>query len=401
MSQITFQVTEDCCLRCTYCYQHNKNSKKLSFETAKKFIDDLFTDKYFNINKNNVSGIVWEFIGGEPLMEIELIDQIIDYILTQMIQLEHPWLYKSRISICSNGILYNTPKVQNFFQKYSDFISFGISIDGNKELHDKCRLDLNGNGSYDKAIEAVKLYRKQFNKNCPTKMTLAPENINYLSKAIFNLINEGYKEIHLNCIYESGWELSHAKIMYKEMKIIADYLINNNLYNKIFISLFEEDAFEPMDENDNENWCGGIVKNPSTGMAINESGNIYPCIRYMNSSLNNKQPELYYGNIKNNLLSNQIEQENYSLLSNITRRSQSTDECFYCPVAKGCGWCSGYNYEEFGTPNKRATYICIMHKARALANVYYWNKLYQYLGINKRKNNYLINNDIERGESDG
>jgi len=38
----------------------------------------------------------------------------------------------------------------------------------------------------------------------------------------------------------------------------------------------------------------------------------------------------------------------------------------------GCGWCSAYNYEVFGTPNKRATYICCMHKARVLANVYYW-----------------------------
>ena len=42
-----------------------------------------------------------------------------------------------------------------------------------------------------------------------------------------------------------------------------------------------------------------------------------------------------------------------------------------CPIAAGCGWCSAYNYEVFGTPNKRATYICDMHKARCLANYYY------------------------------
>ena len=61
-------------------------------------------------------------------------------------------------------------------------------------------------------------------------------------------------------------------------------------------------------------------------------------------------------------------------MSCITRRSQSTDECYYCPIASGCGWCSAYNYEVFGTPDQRATFICIMHKARALANVYYWRK---------------------------
>jgi uncharacterized protein len=74
------------------------------------------------------------------------------------------------------------------------------------------------------------------------------------------------------------------------------------------------------------------------------------------------------------------------MLCNITRRSQSTDECYYCPIGAGCAWCSGYNYEEFGTPNKRATYICIMHKAESLANVYYWNKLYKKLNINKTFN---------------
>lgn len=58
----------------------------------------------------------------------------------------------------------------------------------------------------------------------------------------------------------------------------------------------------------------------------------------------------------------------------VTRRSQSTDECFNCPIAAGCGWCSAFNYENFGTVNKRTTFICIMHKARALANVYYWRR---------------------------
>jgi hypothetical protein len=60
----------------------------------------------------------------------------------------------------------------------------------------------------------------------------------------------------------------------------------------------------------------------------------------------------------------------------VNRRTQSTDECFNCPIAKGCSWCSAYNYQEFGTVDKRATYICEMHKARCLANTYYWNKVY-------------------------
>jgi uncharacterized protein len=118
-------------------------------------------------------------------------------------------------------------------------------------------------------------------------MTLAPANIEYLYDATINLINEGYTEINLNCIFESGWGYNHAQIMYNHLKKVADYLIDNNLYNKIYYSLFKEDNYQPMDELDNDNWCGGCIKE-SNSFSIDYKGDIYPCIRYMKSSLNDK-----------------------------------------------------------------------------------------------------------------
>ncbi len=392
VKQITFQVTEDCCLRCSYCYQNNKTKNKLSWEIAKQLVDDLLYDKYDYINSSNTIGIVLDFIGGEPFMEIELISQIVEYMFNTMIELNHPWLYSTMVSMCSNGVLYTTPKVQEYFKKYGYLTHLSISIDGNKELHDSCRIDLNGNGSYDKAIQAVKLYREQFNKEAPTKMTLSPYNIQFLSEAVFNLIENNYKEIHLNCAYEPGWTIEHARIMYQELKIVADYIIDNNLYNKIFISLFKEDNFCPMNEDENENWCGGTTQGGH--ISVKYTGKLFPCIRYMDSSLNGKQEPIWIGEVGKGILITDKEKSNYEKINNITRRSQSTDECYYCPVAQGCGWCSAYNYEETGTVNKRLTYICIMHKATALANVYYWNKLYQKLNINKTKQNFLSQIDI-------
>lgn len=378
---ITFQVTEDCCMACTYCYQHHKTNNKMTLETAKNFIDKLLNNEFELINTDNTFAVVLEFIGGEPLMEIELIQQIWEYFMSTMISLKHPWIYHARMSICSNGLLYLTDKVQSFFKKYNDFISLSISIDGNKELHDKCRVDLQGNKTYDQVLKSVCDYKDKYGVMPGTKMTLSPDNINFLSQATYNLINIGYTEILLNCIFEKGWNYSHAKTLYIQLKEIADYLINNNLYNKIFVAMFEENFFTPMHDIDNENWCGGIS---DASVAIDYKGDMHPCIRYMESSLNKRQKPLIIGNINTGYLTTQEQQNNYNLCSNITRRSQSTDECFYCPIAKGCAWCSAYNYEEFGTPNKRATYICCMHQARALANVYYWNTLYKYLNIDKK-----------------
>lgn len=374
---ITFQVTEDCCMACTYCYQHHKTNNKMSWETAKTIIDRIFS-----YSVEDYSTIIFEFIGGEPFMEIELIEQIMEYSINKMIKEHHPWLPFFRGSICSNGLLYNTSKVQEFLKKYNRFMNLTISVDGNKELHDNCRIDLQGNPTYDRIISAVKHYRNNYNILLDTKMTISPDNIYYLDKALINLIQENYIYIHCNCIFEKGWNYSYATLLYNKLKIIADYLLNNNLYNKIYIRFFMEDNFQPLNITENINFCGGVCKEKTTFCAINYKGKIFPCIRYMESSLNNKQPELPIGDIWNNQKEEYL--SNIKLLSNITRRSQSTDECFDCPIAAGCAWCSAYNYEEFGTPNKRATYICCMHQATSLANVYYWNKLYQKLNINKQ-----------------
>lgn len=378
--QITFQVTEDCCMRCTYCYQNNKTHNKMGFNTAKVFIDNLLEDKYEFANTQKTQAVVLDFIGGEPLMEIDLIHQIVEYYLNKCIELNHPWLYFTKFSICSNGLLYFEPRVQEFFKKYSKFCSFSISIDGNQELHDLCRLDKAGNGTYERAIKASKDYQNRYGSIPPTKMTLSPQNINYVYDAILNLIKEGYNEIPLNCIFEKGWNENHAQIFYNQLKKVANYIIDNKLYDKVYISLLDEDLFKPMSEDDNQNWCGGILDG---GISINHTGRFYPCLRYMESSLNGKQPPIILGSIDDGYLTKLEYKNNAELVSNITRRSQSTDECFNCPIASGCAWCSGLNYEETGTPNKRLINICIMHQARSLANVYYWNKLYNTLNIDK------------------
>ena len=85
-------------------------------------------------------------------MEIDLIRQISDYVFQILLDRHSSWLPFLKFSICSNGLLYFDQKVQDYFKKYNNWISFTISIDGNKELHDSCRVDCQGNGTYDRAI---------------------------------------------------------------------------------------------------------------------------------------------------------------------------------------------------------------------------------------------------------
>lgn len=378
--QITFQVTDDCCMACTYCYQHNKAHHSMKFENAKIFIDKLLNNEYPKITTDNTFAVCFSFIGGEPLMEIKLIQQIWEYLIQQLIIKQHPWLNYITWDICSNGLLYFEEDVQNFIQKYYRMGNITFSIDGNKQLHDSCRFDLEGKGTYDRAVMAMQNYSKLSGQVPQTKMTLSPDNIVYTKEAVINLINLGYKDIFLNCIFEEGWNENHATVLYYQLKELSNYLIDNKLYDKIYISMLNEDLFTPLSSNENQNYCGGTIDG---GLAIDWKGDFFPCLRYMESSLNGKQKPLNMGNIFHGIGVTQEENNNISLLSNITRRSQSTDKCFYCPIAKGCSWCSAFCYECNGTPNKRTTFNCIMHQAQALGNCYYWNTLYKKLKINK------------------
>ena len=83
----------------------------MTFDIAKKVIDKLLNNEYEILNTNNVHHLIIEFIGGEPFMEIDLISKITDYFFEQAVNLNHEWATKTRISLCSNGILYFEEKV--------------------------------------------------------------------------------------------------------------------------------------------------------------------------------------------------------------------------------------------------------------------------------------------------
>lgn len=714
---VTFVVTEQCNLNCSYCYETHKTKKRMTKEVAKKAVDMLFEESLKN-DYIKEPFIILDFIGGEPLLEIDLIDYTVEYFKFKAASLDHIWVNNYMISITSNGTLYDNPKVQQFLNKNINRVSLNITIDGNKELHDSCRLFYDGRPSYDIVEKAVKKHVERIGGIGCTKLTLAPENITYLNDAIKNLYSLGISSINANCVFEEGWDYSHATILYEQMKELTDYIIDNDLEEDLYCSLFEDNLGEPLEENDNENWCfkaGTLVFTPdgnkriedlttndfvishdnsiqkiekiltrksddtaiirATGMfetsttldhpylvkkfkyignknvyrydepqwlkvkdikkgdkialhchkfgdidfnkdiayivgryigdgwysttgyklccsydefdelkkamdkaninysvdnyktvkqfnifknnielidvlsqighcaadknipkdafkwnresiknllkglfdadgyfyekknmqkfntisyvlasdlllllrglgfyptcyinkragksmiegrevnikdryevyfnldksksryckydeernvcwttvqdidtncesydvynltventhtfiannaivhncggtgkmvAVGTDGTLYPCLRYMKYSLSAEREPISFGHIDCGIGCNDKDKETIKCLKCITRRSQSTDECFNCPIARGCAWCSGYNYDKFGTPNKRATYICCMHKARVLANHYYYKKLLNEKNI-KKDHHYELN----------
>lgn len=302
---------------------------------------------------------------------------MVDYFKMKAFKLNHPWGLNYMVNLTTNGILYNSDKVQKFLKKNKGKVSISITIDGNKKLHNSCRIFPDGTGSYDIVEKAVKKWVKSVERP-QTKLTLAPANIKYLYEAIKHLWSLGINGVMANVVFEKGWKIRDAKVFYDELKKLANYMIGNKKYKTNFVSLFDESIGDKL--KDTQNWCGGN----GNMLAIGPNGKCYPCLRFMQHSLNNVK-EQPIGNIYNGL-ENKEENNWLKRLCKIDTVSQSPDKCKNCNIASGCAICLAYNYDAHGDPNIRATYICEMHQARILANCYYWNKLYQKLNLNKKFN---------------
>lgn len=121
---ITFIVTKDCQLACKYCYLVGKNTKeRMSWEVAKQAIDYVLDHE----DEMKEESVIWDFIGGEPFLEIDLIDKICDYLKVEMFRRNHHWFNSYRFSFSTNGINYGTEKVQRFIQR-TDNISPSESL---------------------------------------------------------------------------------------------------------------------------------------------------------------------------------------------------------------------------------------------------------------------------------
>lgn len=367
--EITFIVTKDCQLACKYCYLVGKNSQeRMSWDTAKRAIDYILSHEYDELF--DFESVVFDFIGGEPFLEIDLIDCICDYLKTEMYRLNHHWFNSYRFSITTNGINYDNLRVQEFIRKNRKHLSVTITIDGTQEKHDinrvwKARENREERGSYNDVVKNIPLWLKQF-PNAVTKVTISSLDVPYVCNSVLHLFDLGIHEVHINCVFEDTWQYGDDIIFEEQLKQLTDEIVNRRLYTDCICSLFDRNIGFPMNYKTDRNWCGaGMI------LSVDANGTFYPCTRFAKYSLREKEPRIV-GNVYDGVEKNKI-RPFYAL----SRSIQSTSECIECDVASGCAWCQGENYDcsESGTIFYRSTAICKMHKARVRANNYYWSRI--------------------------
>lgn len=366
---ITFIVTKDCQLACKYCYLVGKNTQeRMTWDVAKRAVDYILEHE----SEFEEESVVWDFIGGEPFLEVDLIDKICDYIKTEMYRRNHHWFNSYRFSFSTNGINYHTDKVQEFIKKNITHLSIGITIDGTELKHDLNRVYKGGDerGSYKDVVKNIPLWLHQF-PGAATKVTISSADIPYIKDSVLHLYSLGIHEVNINCVFENVWSEGDDLKFEEQLLALADEIIERGYYSDYVCSFFSEEIGKPLDERlQNQNWCGA-----GKMLSIDSAGNFYPCTRFAQYSLRSKKARII-GNVYDGINKNRLRP-----FLTLDRCTQSLQECIDCEVASGCAWCQGENYDAADTSTifQRSTALCKMHKARVRANNYYWNKLYHKL----------------------
>lgn len=331
----------------------------MSLLVAKKAFD------YILLQKEKIGGnpIIFDFIGGEPFIAIDLLNNLCTYIENRIKEVD-VWsdCYKFRIS--TNGLNYNSVKVQEFIRIHKPHLEVSISIDGTKIKNDTNRVFANGQGSYDSIIDNVKLWVSQFD-NSFTRMVVSHDDLPYVFESVKHLISLGIKTIDINYIMENVWKYNDGKIFENQLTMLADYIIKSGLSDTMTISLFKNEMGKPVKDEFEENPCGKGM------LAVDCNGDFYTCMRFAAYSLRTKTPRKI-GNINDGIDWNKLRP--YIAIDPLSYYSPT---CLQCEIASGCRTCQAENYDSSitGTIFQRSSVVCQMHKAAVKACNYYNNKL--------------------------
>lgn len=183
---LCLHIAHDCNLACKYCFaeegEYHGDRSLMSYEVGKKALDFLIA------NSGNRVNLEVDFFGGEPLMNFQVVKDLVAYGRSQ----EEAHNKKFRFTLTTNGVLLDED-VMEFANK--EMANVVLSIDGRKEVHDFMRPTRNGKGSYDLVIDKFKQMAELRNQtNYYVRGTFTHHNLDF-SQDVLHLADLGFKQI--------------------------------------------------------------------------------------------------------------------------------------------------------------------------------------------------------------
>lgn len=146
--KLTINPTLQCNLRCWYCYEDHTGHSKISpdtIEAVKRLIDKI-------LDRPHPEKLTLDFFGGEPLLYFnQCVWPLIEY-ATEAAKLKHKHI---GIGFTTNGVLL-TDNVCSKLKEVDGPVSLQITLDGDRERHNKTRGLPSGVGTFDTIVANIK-----------------------------------------------------------------------------------------------------------------------------------------------------------------------------------------------------------------------------------------------------
>lgn len=343
---LCLNISHDCNLRCKYCFastgDFGTGRKLMPFEVGKAAIDFLLEN---SVGRENLEV---DFFGGEPLMNFDVVKQIVAYARSK----EKEYHKNFRFTMTTNGILLND-EIIDYLNK--EMYNVVLSIDGRKEVNDNMRVRVDGSGSYDKILPGFKkLVEKRGEKEWYVRGTYTKENLDF-SEDIFHLYEQGFEEISVEPVIEDPEKVYAIKEEDLE-KIYAEYDKLVDRITEIRKSEKHINFFHFMIDLDQGPCVVKRLRGCGSGneyICITPDGDIYPCHQFVGIE------EYKMGNIEDGTFDENIKKE---FAGSHVYSKPACGDCwarFYCS-----GGCNANNYIYNGDIHKAYELSCQIQRKR-------------------------------------
>ena len=185
---LCLHIAHTCNLNCEYCFasqgKYHGERAVMSFEVGKRALDFLIE------NSGSRRNLEVDFFGGEPLMNFEVVKQLVAYAR----EVEKEKGKNFRFTLTTNGLLIDDDVIDFCNREMSNVV---LSLDGRKEIHDRYRVDYAGNGSWDRIVPKFqKLVEARGHKNYYMRGTFTHANPDFL-KDIEKMLELGFSELSM------------------------------------------------------------------------------------------------------------------------------------------------------------------------------------------------------------
>lgn len=244
-------------MACRYCYARH-GSQNMTLEMAMRAIHAAGRPD---------CGVI--FFGGEPLLRLDLIKQVVAACEAEKDAHHH---YK----ITTNGTL-----LDEDFLDYAtaNRIHVALSCDGIREAHNAHRLLEDGSGSFDAVVKWLgPLLKRQ--PYAPVMLTVNPDTIRYYVESVKWLADQGVRYIISSLNYAADWADADAKALEKAYKKLFDWHLENyRAGRKIYFAAFDKRIASHIFSGH-----GVSCELGRRQISVGPDGSLYPCVQFVGRS---------------------------------------------------------------------------------------------------------------------